>query len=87
MKLLHLFFLAVAAIGSSNAQAQDGGAGPSPAPNPDATLNYIHSAWDTLTRSMTDCHSLADVKVTANPIMYVPAEMTIPPELDALKEK
>ncbi len=39
-----------------------------------ATLAYIHGAWDTLTRSMTDCHSLVDIKVTANPVLYMPAE-------------
>ena len=47
---------------------------PTPAPDPAATLAYIHGAWDTLTRSMTDCHSLVDIKVTANPVLYMPAE-------------
>src|ERR1035438_5208255 len=87
MKLFHLFFLAAAAIGNSNVQAQDVGAGPNPAPNPDATLAYIHSAWDTLTRSMTDCHSLGDSKVTANPVLYLPAEVTAPPDVTALVQK
>jgi alpha,alpha-trehalase len=87
MKLFHLFFLAAAAIGNSNLQAQDVGAGPNPAPNPDATLAYIHSAWDTLTRSMTDCHSLGDSKVTTNPILYMPAEVPAPPEVTALENK
>jgi alpha,alpha-trehalase len=87
MKLFHLMFLAAAAIGNSNAQAQDVGAGPSSGPNPDATLNYIHSAWDTLSRSMTDCHSLVDIKITANPVLYVPAEMPVPAGLKAVEEK
>jgi alpha,alpha-trehalase len=91
MKLFHLFLLAAAAIGNSSLQAQDGSAGPSPSPNvqpnPDATLAYIHSAWDTLTRSMTDCHSLVDIKVTVNPVIYMPAEVPAPPEVTALKEK
>jgi alpha,alpha-trehalase len=91
MKLLHLLFLALAAIGNSNLQAQDVGAGPKPPdesrPNPDATLKYIHFAWDTLTRSMTDCHSLVDIKVTANPVLYMPAETPAPPEVTALKDK
>ncbi len=87
MKLFHLFFLAAAAIGNSNVQAQDVGAGPNPAPNPDATLGYIHAAWDTLTRSMTDCHSLGDSKVTVSPVVYMPAEVPAPPEVAALKQK
>jgi len=43
-----------------------------------ATLAYIHKSWDELSRSMTDCHSLVDVKVTTNPVLYVPAEMAVP---------
>ena len=53
-------------------------------PDPAATLAYIHDAWTTLTRSMTDCHSLVDIKVTANPILYMPAEVPAPPEVSAL---
>jgi len=87
MKLHYLFFLAAAAIGNSNLQAQDSGAGTNPAPNPDATLAYIHSAWDTLTRSMTDCHSLGDSKITTTPVLYMPAEVPAPPEVAALEEK
>jgi alpha,alpha-trehalase len=87
MKLHCLFFLAAAAIGISNLQAQDAGAGTGPAPNPDATLAYIHAAWDTLTRSVTDCHSLVDIKVTVNPVVYMPADTPAPPEVTALKEK
>jgi alpha,alpha-trehalase len=87
MKLLDLFFLAAAAIGTSNLQAQGSGAGPEQSPNPEATLNYIHSAWDTLTRSMTDCHSLVDIKVTVSPVLYLPAEMPPPPQVEALEQK
>jgi alpha,alpha-trehalase len=92
MKLFRLFVLAFAAFQISNAQAQDAQtAAVSPAPNTvpssEATLSYIHSAWDTLTRSMTDCHSLVDVKVTANPVLYMPAELPAPPEVTALEQK
>jgi alpha,alpha-trehalase len=91
MKLFHVLFLASAAIGISNLQAQDAAAGPNTAneskPDPDATLRYIHSAWDTLTRSTSDCHSLVDIKVTASPVLYMPAEISAPPEVVAMKEK
>jgi alpha,alpha-trehalase len=43
-------------------------------PDPAATLAYIHKSWDELSRSMIDCHSLVDVKVTSNPVLYIPAE-------------
>ena len=87
MKLPYLFFLAAAAIGTSNFRAQGSGAGPEQSPNPEATLNYIHSAWDTLTRSMTDCHSLVDIKVTVIPVLYMPTEMPAPPQVEALEQK
>ena len=92
MKLLRLLLLAFAAIGSSCAGAQEtpqpSDAAPSnKAPDPAATLAYIHDSWTTLTRSMTDCHSLVDIKVTANPILYLPAELPAPPEVSALSEK
>ncbi|MFZ0743421.1 MAG: trehalase family glycosidase [Terracidiphilus sp.] len=91
MKLFRLLVLVFAAIQISNVPAQDAQSAASPAsnstPNPDATLSYIHSAWDTLTRSMTDCHSLVDIKVTANPVLYMPEEMPPPPEVTALEQK
>ena len=87
MKLHHLFYIAAAAIGISHVQAQEASPGPTPGPNPEATLQYIHGAWDTLTRSMTDCHSLVDSKVTANPVLYLPAEVTAPPDVTALVQK
>lgn len=82
MNVFRLFVFAVAAIHISYAQetSQRG-------PDPAATLRYIHGAWDTLTRSMTDCHSLVDIKVTANPILYLPAGMAVPPQVQALTAK
>ncbi|HEX2919271.1 MAG TPA: trehalase family glycosidase, partial [Edaphobacter sp.] len=83
MKLVRLFVFAVAAIHISGAQE----AAQQATPNPEATLRYIHGAWDTLTRSMTDCHSLVDIKVTVNPILDLPAGMKAPDAVQALTEK
>jgi alpha,alpha-trehalase len=52
------------------------------APDSAATIDYIHKSWDELSRSMTNCHSLVDVKVTTNPVLYIPAETVMP---DAVK--
>ncbi len=54
-----------------------------PVPDPAATRAYIHTTWDTLTRSMTDCHSLVDLKVTTHPVLYLPANFT---QTDSMKE-
>ena len=39
---------------------------------------YIHASWDTLQRSMSDCKSVLDPKVTTTPILYLPAGMDTP---------
>jgi alpha,alpha-trehalase len=39
---------------------------------------YIHHGWNQLSRSMTDCASLTDTKLTTAPILYLPAEEKIP---------
>src|ERR1700724_845133 len=41
-------------------------------------LHYISSAWDTLTRSMTDCQSIVDPKIKASPVLYLPANFEAP---------
>jgi alpha,alpha-trehalase len=41
-------------------------------------LDYISTAWDTLTRSMTDCESLVDPKMKVAPVLYLPAGMPEP---------
>jgi alpha,alpha-trehalase len=58
--------------------AQEPAAGTAGTPDAAATLAYIHKSWDELSRSMTDCHSLVDVKVTTNPVLYVPADLRMP---------
>jgi alpha,alpha-trehalase len=85
MKLIRLMILAACAAGS--AQAPVAGV-----PDSAQTLAYIHAAWDTLTRSMTDCSSLADVKIDSTqagaiPVLYLPAEVPAPPEVTAAEQK
>ena len=41
-------------------------------------LNYISSAWDTLTRSMTDCVSVVDPKIKVSPVLYLPKDFPEP---------
>jgi alpha,alpha-trehalase len=50
-------------------------------------LTYIDHGWDTLSRSMTDCKSLADPKVTTTPILYLPAGMPIPARIASVPQR
>jgi alpha,alpha-trehalase len=61
------------------AQAQ-----PQPAPTIDA---YIHKGWDSLSRSMSECQSLVDPKVTAPPLLYLPYGAPTPPQLLRLRSQ
>jgi alpha,alpha-trehalase len=47
-------------------------------------LTYISSAWDTLTRSMTDCASIVDPKIKAVPVLYLPKEFAEPAAVQKL---
>jgi alpha,alpha-trehalase len=47
-------------------------------------LQYISSGWDTLTRTMNRCESLEDTKTGGESVLYLPAEMAIPPEIREL---
>jgi alpha,alpha-trehalase len=50
-------------------------------------LSYIHSSWDTLSRSMTSCKSVIDPKVTTPPILYLPAGMATPASVAAMQQQ
>ncbi|HZC24801.1 MAG TPA: trehalase family glycosidase, partial [Candidatus Binatia bacterium] len=50
-------------------------------------LNYISKAWDTLTRSMAECQSVADPKIATVSVLYVPAGFTVPPPVQQLSGK
>jgi alpha,alpha-trehalase len=50
-------------------------------------LNYISTAWDTLTRSMTNCDSIVDPKIAETPVLYLPAGFEEPPAVHELSGK
>src|SRR3984893_11411310 len=66
-------------------QTHAGGAAKS---SPDAgltpILQYISAAWDTLTRSMTECQSIGDPKIKASPVLYLPANFEAPAAVQKL---
>ena len=48
---------------------------------------YIDNSWSTLSRSMTDCKSIVDPKVTTAPVLYLPANMESPPAVTAVHQQ
>jgi alpha,alpha-trehalase len=57
---------------------------PSSAPAIDA---YIDHAWSTLRRSMLDCATLADSKITTEPVLWLPEDFAEPPAVMALEKR
>ena len=57
-------------------------------PSPSLTIDaYIHQGWDSLSRSMSECKSLVDPKVTTPPVLYLPFAAPTPPELLRLRSQ
>jgi alpha,alpha-trehalase len=48
-------------------------------------LAYIHTGWDSLTRSTTSCGGTDDPKLAATPVLYLPADFEQPKELDQMR--
>jgi alpha,alpha-trehalase len=48
-------------------------------------LTYIQTAWDSLTRSTSSCGGVADSKLLAAPVVYLPAGFDQPRELDQMQ--
>jgi alpha,alpha-trehalase len=58
-----------------------------PEPGLAPILSYISSGWDTLTRSMTDCQTIVDPKLTEASVLYLPADFPAPPAVQDLQKR
>jgi alpha,alpha-trehalase len=56
------------------------------APDYAPILNYINQAWGTLTRSATECKSVADTRTNAEVTLYFPAGAAIPAAAQAMEQ-
>src|SRR6202171_939352 len=50
-------------------------------------LTYISSGWDTLTRSMMDCQTVIDPKLTEASVLYLPADFAAPTTVQDLQKR
>jgi alpha,alpha-trehalase len=48
--------------------------------------DYIATGWQTLSRSMSDCKSVVDLKVTTVPILYLPAGLATPAAVASMQQ-
>jgi len=84
LKLVLAGFVALFASGIAAAQTPTSAAAPH---GLKPILDYISSGWDTLTRSMADCQSVVDPKISAASVLYVPAGFAEPAALQNLANK
>lgn len=56
-------------------------------PNLKEILSYIHTSWDSLTRSTTSCVGVPDPKLAARSVIYLPADLPEPKELEDMNAK
>ena len=50
-------------------------------------LTYISSGWDNLTRSMMDCQTVVDPKLTGSSVLYLPADFPAPTAVQDLQTR
>jgi alpha,alpha-trehalase len=81
--LLVRFFPSLA----SPARAHQAATAPATATATKPILEYISNGWDTLKRSMGDCSTIVDPKLTSKSILYVPADYPIPTSVKNLEAK
>jgi alpha,alpha-trehalase len=83
-----LFLLPLLSLGFVAVAQQTQSAPPAKAPSAPVPIDtYIDQAWTTLRRSMLDCSTLVDPKVTTRPVLYLPLDFAEPPEVVALGQK
>jgi len=78
------FFVVFLFCAVANARALAARAGDPNGQGVKPILDYISSAWDTLTRSMTECQSIVDPKITEAPVLYLPKELAEPAAVQKL---
>jgi len=53
----------------------------------DDILQYISDAWDNLKRSLMDCRTYEDVKISGQAVLYLPADAAHSPEFAAIEKR
>jgi alpha,alpha-trehalase len=80
MELSYCLFILACVASSAQISAQS-------TPSSQATLRYIHASWDLLTRTEADCRALSDTKVAGISVLYLPQEIAMPAEVEAIEQK
>ena len=83
----HRRLFAVVLFSSASCLAPGICAGQNSTAPPAPILDYIANGWDVLTRSMSDCATLVDPKISTTSVLYIPAKLTVTQDLGALAKR
>jgi len=53
----------------------------------DQIRTYISTSWDSLTRSLADCATVVDTKLSSTSVLYLPADFAVPPSVQQLQKQ
>lgn len=79
LRVLIVACLSIVTLGQSQPERQAGDA------NLKEILSYIHTGWDSLTRSTSTCRSVSDPKLSAPSAVYLPADYGQPKALEQMQ--
>jgi len=82
-----LFSLCILLPATVVAASDEASPDPTRSPGLEPILDYIAKSWDTLTRSMDECTTVVDPKLAENSVLYLPAEMSVPPNIVEMQKR
>jgi alpha,alpha-trehalase len=88
VELRRLFCIALALVFLSvHGSGQSASDHPSQNAKLQEILAYIHTGWDSLTRSTNACNAVVDPKFSTQPVVYIPANISEPKELEQMQRE
>jgi alpha,alpha-trehalase len=88
MNKLKKFCVSLLCVCLLNAIPSSAGTDAKPAANSLEQIRaYISTGWDSLTRSLTDCATVADTKLTSASVLYIPADFAVPASVQQLQKQ
>jgi len=85
LKKLYVCLLCVLLLSAVPSSAGDGSKSEGRAL--DQIRTYISTSWDSLTRSLTDCATVVDTKLSSASVLYLPADFAVPPSVQQLQKQ
>src|SRR6202040_907505 len=88
MQKLKKFCVCVLCVCLLNAIPSSAGTDSKPADSSlDQIRAYISTGWDSLTRSLTDCATVVDTKLSSASVLYLPADFAVPASVEQLQKQ